>query len=113
MRRCLLLVVLAVAAAAPAAASPEARSLRLAAADPLALAGRGFAPRELVRVDVRLGDTASSRRVRASASGVFRTTFRALAFDRCRDSLRATARGRAGVATLKLPQAACPPPLSP
>ncbi len=83
-----------------------APGLTLADADPVRLAGAGFASRERVRVKVMSGDVQRTRRVRARRSGRFRVTFRAV---RACDGFEARATGSRGSrASMSFAAFSCP-----
>lgn len=107
-----LLIVALLGVFAGTASAARTPTLRLVRAEPLTLAGGGFAARDVVRVTVTSDGTTVRRSVRASARGTFSASFPAVSYDRCSDRLNATARGRSGFVTLKLPSTLCPPPLS-
>jgi hypothetical protein len=89
--------------------------IKITQAAPLTVQGRGFSPRERVRVTV----VATRRFVhlaRATARGAFTTSFGSVdaSVDRCGTGLTVTARGATGdTARLKWPQPECPPSLGP
>jgi hypothetical protein len=85
--------LLALTPAAPAALDP---AVRIAARDPLTLAGRGFKPRERVKLTVELGAVTQARRVRARATGTFEIAFAAMALQRCHGGLAVSAVGDDG-----------------
>ncbi|MBA3383075.1 MAG: hypothetical protein H0T20_00280 [Actinobacteria bacterium] len=112
MQRGLLIIAVLGLFAGTASAGP-APTLRLVKSEPLKLAGRGFAARDLVRLTITSDGVTVRRSVRATPRGAFSASFPAVSYDRCHDRLTATARGRGGSVALKLPSALCPPPLSP
>lgn len=116
MRVALALSVVAVAASLPqvagtASVRPE---LRLADSTPVVLRGSHFRANEAVLVRLTVSDVVRSKRVRASARGAFSAVYPLVSYDRCSGVLSAVATGRGGSRdSLKLPQVACPPRLSP
>ena len=109
MKLGLLIVVAALIGAGGAGAGAEHAkpTLRLLDRSPVKVSGRGFVPRERIRVSV-IADTTHTRRVMAGASGTFTATVLQTALPRC-EGLRILATGGAGSrAVLKvLPQPAC------
>jgi hypothetical protein len=116
MRVALALSIIVVAASLPevagsTSAQPE---LRLVDSTPLVLRGSHFRAHEAVLVRVTVNDVVRSKKVRATVAGVFSAVYPLVSYDRCSDVLSAVATGRGGSRdSLKLPQAACPPRLSP
>src|SRR5262245_52513553 len=109
---CLLGATLAATALVPLAAGSTGASLRIAARDPLTIAGRGFRPHERVRVVVAVQVTLA-KTVRASSASAFGVRFGTLRMPHC-GGVFATAHGRAGtVARLKIPLPACQPASAP
>jgi hypothetical protein len=107
----LALAFVALLAATGTSAASHA-TLSLVSRHPVALHGRGFAPRERVHVVVRATVTVS-RDVRADRSGAFTTRFVRLDVPRC-GGVFAHARGSTGtVAALKVPLPACMPVAEP
>jgi hypothetical protein len=105
-----LLTVAAVligAAGAGAGTERAKPTLRLLDRSPVKVSGRGFVPRERIRLTV-IADTTRTRRVTAGPSGTFTATVLQTALPRC-EGLRVVAIGGEGSrAVLKtLPQPAC------
>jgi hypothetical protein len=84
------------ATAALALLPPLHATVRIAAREPLALAGRDFKPRERVELTVELGAATEVRRVRAGGGGRFEAGFPELTVPRCHPGLAVTALGSAG-----------------
>lgn len=74
-------------------AKPRVRLLDTA---PLTLRGVDFEPAETVRLVVRLGDRTVVRKLQATRSGSFTSTYPAMRYTRCNGSLEVTASGRRG-----------------
>jgi hypothetical protein len=109
MRTLAVLFVAAVAAASASAAPPP--SLRLAASNPVVVAGRSFKPLEQVRVTLLVQDQRLVRSIRASAPGTFTVSFPAVVHDPCTSALAVRAVGAGGSrATMKLIPRMCPAP---
>jgi hypothetical protein len=107
---CLALLLAALVAVATAAAKAPP-SLRLASMQPLSVKGRGFQPRERVRVTTVVGELRRVRVVRSTPAGAFVVTFASVPqFDPCTSSLKAYARGAGGdKASMTVGQRECPP----
>jgi len=110
-----LIVLLAVLAAAPAAAAQHSSkpALDLVSQQPLVVRGTGFFAGERVRLTLRTGGDIVYRRATASRAGVFRSNFGTVTIGRCGGfSIRATTKRHA--AALKTPPLpACMPERSP
>jgi hypothetical protein len=115
MRRTIavLTVCAAVAAVVAAVARPDANrgarpSLRIARAEPLAIAGRNFRPHERVRLTATVASSKRTRSVTAGPQGRFQVQFEQLGASRC-DLLRVVAVRRSGklVIVKRLPAPAC------
>jgi hypothetical protein len=91
-------------------AEQRSPTLRLVDRQPLVVRGAGFRPNERVSVTVSADEESATRRLRASARGVFSASFARMALHPC-DGLFASAVGASGNrATLKLKaQPQCPP----
>lgn len=115
MRVVLALIAVALATLPEASGTAPARPvLRLVDSAPVVLRGSHFLPRERVLVRLTVGELKRAKNVRATAAGRFSAVFSSVSYDRCAAHLSAVATGRGGSrASLKLPQPACPPPLSP
>ena len=104
-------MALVAAGLAPAAGTPEPAHdgpwLRLVRVQPLTVAGKGFKPREHVRVTAVRGEQSVFRVLTASRAGGFVVTFAELRFRRC-GALSVRAYGARGSrAILKVAQPAC------
>ena len=100
----------ALVASGPTAARPDVKpSLRVVTFAPLTVRGAGFAPREVVRVEVSWAAT-GRRRVVAGATGAFAARFEGIRTTHC-EAVRVVAVGSRGSrAVLKyLPSPACLP----
>lgn len=105
-----MILVLTLALAGAAVATPTRPALSLADRSPLALRGTGFVPREAVRVVVVAAGERRVRLVRASARGTFVATFAGVSVhDACSLVARAVGSRRSYA---KLPLPLCPPPLA-
>ncbi len=80
---------------AQAQGDPKPR-VRLLDPAPLTLRGVNFEPAESVRLVVKLGDRTVVRKLQATRSGSFTSTYPALRYTRCGGSLEVTASGRTG-----------------
>ena len=109
MKLALLTVVAVLIGAGGAGAGTERAkpTLRLIDRTPVKVSGRGFVPRERIRLTV-IVDATRTRRVTAGAAGTFTATVAQTALPRC-EGLRIVATGGEGSrAVLKvLPQPAC------
>jgi len=113
--RVLLLLVASAATMVPfASAGPTQRAnLRIVSVKPVKASGRGFQPRERVRLTVKTSTAHRFVRLRASTAGSFSRTVTGLGhFDPCLGPLIVTATGNEGSrATAKVPQRECAPSL--
>lgn len=98
-----------------AGAGSSRPALRITSLTPLQVAGRHFKASERVLLRVSDGTPLARRTLRTTRAGTFRTTFTAVQItDRCSSDLLVRALGgRGSRASAKLPQAQCPPALSP
>jgi len=96
------------AVAWPGVQSGPAPSLRVAAANPLTVAGSSFRPHERVRVTATVASEKRTRAVTAGRTGRFRVEFEQLGASRC-DLIRVVAVRRSGrlVVVKRLPAPAC------
>jgi hypothetical protein len=74
-------------------AKPRVRLLDTA---PLTLRGVNFEPAEGVRLIVKLGDRTVVRKLQATRSGAFTSTYSAMRYTRCNGSLEVAASGGTG-----------------
>jgi CelD/BcsL family acetyltransferase involved in cellulose biosynthesis len=98
MRRIsLAAVAVAVLAISPTVSAEQTRpTLRILDFTPLTLAGRGFKPRETVKLVASQAELMRVRKARATAAGRFRTAFTGFNISRCRGTLVLRALGARG-----------------
>lgn len=106
-----VLIALLASELAPAAGMPERAeatpALRLVRVQPLTLAGKGFKPRERVRVTVAREDKTVARVIEASEAGSFVVSFAELKLRRCAALLVRASGARGSRAILKFAPPAC------
>jgi hypothetical protein len=106
-----VLIALIASEPAPAARMPERAeatpALRLVRVQPLTLAGKGFKPREHVRVTVAREDKTVARVLEASEVGSFIVSFAELKLRRCAALLVRASGARGSRAILKSAPPAC------
>jgi len=106
-----VLIALGAAELAPAAEMPEraeaAPALRLVRVQPLTLAGKGFKPREHIRVTVAREDKTVTRVLEASDVGSFIVSFAELKLRRCAALFVRASGARGSRAILKSAPPAC------
>jgi hypothetical protein len=114
MRRIAVLVLL-LAVAAPAAATPRVPRIWLSDRSPVSVTGRGFQSQERVKVTVSESGSRWAKTVVATPAGGLVAHFRISVSGRCGSMLAITAAGSQGSrATWKLmPAEECPPPIDP
>ena len=109
-----LLAVLAAAALAPLAVASTQPSVRLARPAPAQVAGRGFHPRERVRVTVGTGTAALRKTVSTTARGAFVARFTTAApRPRCGSYVVTAVGARGDRAAWKSPPEVCGTELQP